>query len=286
MGLKLAYSTIFQRIYRRTLIFKQVRRTFVVGKNNQRRLKQFTSMSTFKEKLGNFGREIFLFLSSKIFLKNLAGMIGLIALLLLVSFFWMGSYTHHGESLQVPSFLNLNIDEAVNQANNENLKVVVNDSIWTADKPTGTVIEQSPKPLSKVKEERTIYLTITKFQAEEKLLPTLAGNDNYNYYARRLKQLKVKGVKVPQGAMVEAVVTTRGGARVTVPNLICKKYSEAEFLIGGSQLSISVIKDGTVQSLDDAYVWKQSPTSSGGRTLGVGSTIDVYVTKRPPANCN
>jgi len=211
-------------------------------------------MSTFKEKISNFGREIFLFLSSKIFLKNLAGMIGAIALLLLVSFFWMSSYT------------------------------------------------------------------LTKFQAEEKLLPTLAGNDNYNYYARRLKQLKVNlkvrskqfsnkleentilylyvndkkirandlkaGVKVPQGAMVEAVITTRGGARVAVPNLVCKKYSEAEFLIGGSQLSISVIKDGTVKSLEDAYVWKQSPTASGGKTLTVGSTIDVYVQKRPPSDCN
>ena len=277
-------------------------------------------MSTFKEKLGNFGREILLFFTSKIFLKNLAGMLGFIALLLFVSFFWMSSYTLHGESLQVPSFFNKNIDEAINQANNENLKVVVNDSIWSADKPAGTVIEQSPKPLSKVKEKRTIYLTITKFQAEEKLLPTLAGNDNYNYYARRLKQLKVnlnvrskqfsnkleentilylyvgdkkirasdlkKGVKVPQGAMVEAVVTTRGGARVGIPNLICKKYSEAEFIIGGSQLSISVIKDGTVKSLEDAYVWKQSPSPSNGKTLTVGSTIDVYVQKRPPADCN
>ncbi len=277
-------------------------------------------MSTFKEKLGNTGREILLFFTSKIFLKNLAGMLGLIALLLLVSFFWMSSYTLHGESLQVPSFMNMNIDDAINQANNQNLKVVVNDSIWSADKPAGTVLEQSPKPLSKVKEKRTIYLTITKFQAEEKLLPTLAGNDNYNYYARRLKQLKVnlkvrskqfsnkleentilylyvddkkisasdlkKGVKVPQGATVEAVVTTRGGARVSIPNLICKKYSEAEFIIGGSQLSISVIKDGTVKSLEDAYVWKQSPSPSNGKTLTVGSTIDVYVKKRPPADCN
>lgn len=277
-------------------------------------------MSTFKEKIGNIVRETFLFLSSKIFLKNLVGMLGAIALLLLVSFFWMSSYTHHGESLQVPSFLNLNIDEAVKQANKQNLKVTVNDSIWSADKPAGTVLEQSPKPLSKVKENRTIYLTITKFQAEEKLLPTLAGNDNYNYYARRLKQLKVNlkvrkkqfsnkleentilylyvndkkitandlkaGIKVPQGAMVEAVITTRGGARVSVPNLVCKKYSEAEFLIGGSQLNVSIIKDGTVQSLENAYVWKQSPTASGGKTLSVGSTIDVFVTKRPPANCN
>lgn len=277
-------------------------------------------MSNFKEKATTVGREIFLFLSSKQFLKNFAGMCGVIALLLTLSFLWMGSYTHHGESLQVPSFLNIGIDEAMNKANRQNLKIVVNDSIWSADITAGTVIEQSPKPLSKVKENRTIYLTITKFKAEEKLLPTLAGNDNYNYYARRLKQLKVnlkvrskqfsnkleentilylyvddkkitgqdlkKGIKVPQGAMVEAVVTTRGGGRVSVPDLVCKKYSEAEFIIGGSQLSVSIIKDGTVKSVENAYVWKQSPAFRSGQTLGVGDVVDVYLTKRPPAECN
>lgn len=277
-------------------------------------------MSNFKEKATNILREIFLFLSSKQFLKNFAGMIGVIALLLTLSFLWMSSYTHHGEALQVPSYLNINIDEARQKADQQNLKIVVNDSIWSADKAAGTVIEQSPKPLSKVKENRTIYLTITKFHAEEKLLPTLAGNDNYNYYKRRLKQLKVNlevrskqfsnkleentilylyvddkkitgndlkdGVKVPQGATVEAVVTTRGGGRVSVPDLVCKKYSEAEFIIGGSQLSVSVIKDGTVKSIENAYVWKQSPSFGSGKTLGVGDVIDVYLTKRPPADCN
>ena len=277
-------------------------------------------MSDFKEKAKNIGKELFLFLSSKIFLKNLAGMIAIIAGVLALSFFWMSSYTHHGESLQVPSYLNMNIEEAIQQANQQNLKVVVNDSIWSADKPAGTILEQSPKPLSKVKEKRTIYLTITKFQAEEKLLPTLAGNDNYNYYARRLKQLKVNlkvkskqfsnkleentilylyvndkkvtardlkdGVKVPQGAMVEAVVTTRGGGRVYVPNLVCKKYSEAAFIVEGSELRVSVIKDGTVKSLDNAYVWKQNPDYGSGKSLGVGATVDVYVTKRLPPDCN
>ena len=277
-------------------------------------------MSDFKEKALNIGREIYYFLSSKIFLKNIGAMFLLGAALLTLSFFWMSSYTHHGESLQVPSFLNLNIDDAIQQANDQSLKIVVNDSIWSADKPPGTVLEQSPKPLSRVKEKRTIYLTITKFQAEEKLLPTLAGNDNYNYYARRLKQLKVNlkikskqfnnkleentilhlyvndekvsakdlvaGVKVPQGATVEAVVTTRGGGRVSVPNLVCKKYSEAEFIINGSKLTATVVPDGTVKSIENAYVWKQIPEAGAGKTLRTGAAIEIRLTRKPPASCN
>ena len=86
-------------------------------------------MSNFTTKVKNIGRELLLFLTSKIFLKNLAGMIALVAGILALSFFWMSSYTHHGESLQVPSYLNMNIEEAVQQAKQQNLKIVVNDSI-------------------------------------------------------------------------------------------------------------------------------------------------------------
>ena len=67
------------------------------------------NMSNFTTKVKNIGREIPLFLTSKIFLKNFAGMVALIAGILALSFFWMNQYTHHGEHLQVPSYLNMNI---------------------------------------------------------------------------------------------------------------------------------------------------------------------------------
>jgi D-alanine-D-alanine ligase len=277
-------------------------------------------MSKFKETVKNIGKEIYYFLSSKIFLKNFAGMLATVIGVLALTFLWMRFYTHHGESLQVPNYLDMNIAKAIEKAEQQNLKIVVNDSIWAEDKDPGTVLEQNPIPLSRVKEKRTIYLTITKFQAEEKLLPTLAGNDNYNYYARRLKQMKVNlevrdkqfsskleentilylyvndkkitgadlknGVKVPQGATVEAVVTTRGGGEVEIPDLVCKKYSEAEFIVSGSQLSSIIVKDESVTNIDQAYVWKQVPAYSPGKVLGVGSEIRLHVTKRLPPDCN
>lgn len=202
-------------------------------------------MSYFIEKLKITGQEIFLFLSSKIFLKNFVGIICVISCLFTLSFIWMSSYTNHGQYSQVPNYLNMNIDRAVQQADEANLRVVVNDSIWSNEKPAGTVLEQHPKPLTKVKENRTTYLTISKYQPEKKLLPTLSGNDNFNFYARRLKQLKIslkvkrkevsnrlegntilylyineqkvtpddlkKGLEVLQGSTVEAVITTRDG---------------------------------------------------------------------------
>lgn len=277
-------------------------------------------MDKFKNKLKRILQEIYLFLTSKIFLKNFAGMIAIFLGILTISFWWMKSYTHHGESLEVPSFLNMDIHEAFKKAQQHKLKAIINDSTWRDGIKPGTVLEQNPDPQSQVKEERTIYLTIMEYTPKKKKLPPLAGNDDYKMYERKLRKLDLKlkvkekkfnnkleentilylyvdgerkrskdldnGVEVAQGSVVEAVVTTKGGARVNIPNLVCRKYNEAEFIVGGSQLSVSLIKDGTVQSLDDAYVWKQSPAYSSEKTLSVGSVIDVYITRRLPENCN
>ena len=282
-------------------------------------MSEFTQ--NFMDRLKTIAREVLYFLSSKIFIRNFLGMLATLVGIIGLTFWWMKCYTHHGEFLQVPSFLNMSIEDAKVKAEQRNLTIVINDSTYMENVSPGTIIQQSPKPLSQVKENRTIYLTITNFKAEDKILPSLAGNDNYNYYERRLKQMKInlkvkskqfnnkleentilflyvngqkmtmgdlkKGIKVPQGSTVEAVVTTRGGGRVNIPNLVCKKYSEAEFLVQGSQLSVgAVVRHGSVTNLENAYVWKQSPAYDVGRTLSVGTTIDIYVTRYPPEHCN
>jgi beta-lactam-binding protein with PASTA domain len=77
------------------------------------------------------------------------------------------------------------------KAERNNLKAIVNDSIWTNQHRSGIILRQSPDALSRVKKKRTIYLTITKAKADEKTLPSLVGSDNYDYYKRRLKQMGI-----------------------------------------------------------------------------------------------
>ena len=273
--------------------------------------------SKFKTILKNIGY----FLSSKIFLKNLAYMLLTILGLLFLVHFGMKWYTQHGKSLQVPSFANMTLDEAQQKASNHKLTVIVNDSIWTDKYPPGTILKQSPEALASVKKNRSVYLTITKFQAEEAILPKLAGNDNFDYYKKRLQldniTLKVrkkqfsnklqdntilsiyvdgekisnsalnKGYKVKKGTEVEAVITTRGAGSAAIPDLKCKTLEEAEFLVNGTKLSVgSIFKDGTAEGYDGTlYVWKQEPRFIEGNTLKVGSSIDIHVTRRRPSNC-
>lgn len=273
-----------------------------------------------ESKVKKIFREIWYFLSSGIFLRNLAFMLLAILALLLLVYFGLKGYTNHGYSMQVPSFLNMTVDQAMKKAQNNNLKVVVNDSIWTNQHRPGIILQQSPEALSSVKKKRTIYLTITKAKADEKILPSLVGSDNYDYYERRLKQMGIKlkirkkqfsnklenntilhlyiddkkyslndtkrGIKVPQGSEIEAVVTTRGVGNVPIPNLKCKTLAEAEFLIDGSRLALgSVTRDGTLQAGEEGYVYLQSPRYIDGNTVKVGSHIDIRVTKFRPSGC-
>ena len=169
-----------------------------------------------------------------------------------------------------------------------------------------------------VKKKRTIYLTVTRKTPDMVLLPKLTGFYHFEQYARKLSQFQVKlevrerqfnnkyeentilylyngderiteddldrGVQVPRGITLEAVVTERAGSTVSVPDMICTQYSQAEFVITGSQLVIGTVQeDQTVYDRGSAYVYKQNPAA--GSVIRTGQQVDVFLTQRRPASC-
>ena len=270
-------------------------------------------------KLKAIGKEIFYFASSQIFLKNFGGMVVVISLLLFFTFWWMRCYTKHGESLQVHDYTAMNLDDAIEKANSRSFEIVVNDSIYRPKMEPNVVLTQSPKPFSRVKENRKIYLTITKTIPDMVKIPDFRRNDDYSNYERILKAREIEskivdrrfrsklepgtilevyydhekiteqiaeGFEVPKGSTLEFIVSERGGGTVPIPNLVCMKFSEAEFNVKGYDLSIgSIIKDATVTDESTAYVWKQTPKYSRSNMLKLGSQIDIYITQNIPENC-
>jgi eukaryotic-like serine/threonine-protein kinase len=275
-------------------------------------------------KLKAIGKEIYFFISSQIFLKNFGGAVLLLSLLLFFTFWWMRCYTKHGESLQVHDYTSLRLEDAIDKANSRSFEIVVNDSIYRHGMEPNVVLTQSPKPFTRVKENRKIYLTVTKFVPDPVKLPDPRGNDSYGNYSRRLERLdlipniksrrfdsktepgtileiiyegeKVYDVKrinkltdgfnVPKGSTIEFIVSERGGGTVPIPNLVCMKFSEAEFIVKSNDLSIgSIIPDATVTDEANAYVWKQTPKFSRATMLKLGSQIDIYITQNIPENC-
>ncbi|MEO1518417.1 MAG: PASTA domain-containing protein [Bacteroidota bacterium] len=272
------------------------------------------------DKIKHWAKETYYFLSSKIFLKNFGGITGLVVGIVVLTSWWMKYYTHHGESLQVHDYIGLSLEEASQKAKDLKLQLVATDSQYIVGKPAFEILEQDPAPLSRVKENRKIYVRLTRAIPPLVTLPDIkGGNDDFNQYRRKLALIDVnakitnrkfsnklepntilevlfegnditeqlaEGFEVPKGSTLDFVVTERGGGQVPIPELVCKRYDAAIFLVGNFNLNVgSVIHDATVTDKYTAYIWKQRPAYNSNRSLRVGEQVDIYLTQYKPDGC-
>lgn len=278
------------------------------------------SNPSFMNKVGFYFKEVIIFLKTRLFWKNFGGiLLSFIALIFLTNWF-LKIYTQHGESLQVSDFVGMDVQDAINKAESKQLKVQIIDSVFVPGKKPHTVISQNPIALSRVKVNRTIYLTVTKSIADLVTIPNLAGgNEDLNQYQKKLGLLGINtriidrvfddkvsentildviyngekitdqlsaGYKAARGSTIDLIVSEKGGTSIVIPNLICKKFDAAKFVITSFNLSLGTItKDNTVTDELNAYVWKQVPAYSLNTTIRIGEQVDVYLTQKPPAGC-
>ena len=97
---------------------------------------------------------------SKIFLLNLFLAVAAIAAVFGFTYAWLDKYTNHGQSIEVPELKGLNLKQVQEVLDRLNLRYAVVDSIYQLGEKSGNILEQDPAPKAKVKEDRTIYLTI------------------------------------------------------------------------------------------------------------------------------
>ncbi len=117
--------------------------------------------------------DFFRFLGSKRFLRHLAGIVVLLALVTWGIFILLNLYTRHGDYISVPAFSGLTIEQVSSDAQYKNFEFIVMDSVYDPEKPKGTIVNQDPYPLSQVKEHRKIYLTIVSLIPEKTTVPEL-----------------------------------------------------------------------------------------------------------------
>ncbi len=277
-----------------------------------------------KEKIKNAGktvwRETKYFFSSGYVWKHFISMLVLIVALVFLALLWMNWYTNHGKSLEVDDYTNLRIADAVRLAERKSFQTKIIDSIFVVGKRSGIVLEQNPKPFSKVKKNRTIYLTVTKENPDMVTLPGLVGNYNYGHYSKKLKLLHVfskikkkvvdfrqeentilyfyyngkkitetslkKGVKVPMGAVLEFVVTEKGQNKVEVPNLVCHTLEEAQYILEVADLKVGKIhKSDDITHTSKAYIWRQKPDYLQGKLIKQGTKVELFLRKSRPDGC-
>ncbi len=259
-------------------------------------------------------------LTSMYFWKNMIA----IALFVLVCVFmvqwFLGFYTQHGDSVQVHNYVGMSLDEAQQKARSRGFRLEVIDSSYSPNMPPMQVKQQDPVALSRVKENRTVYLSINGSTAKEQSLPLLSESGyEYNRYTRKLEVLDIRyeikeerfdavqedntilyffhkdrkitdadlqrGVKVPQGELLQFVVTVRQTNEAQIPDLVCKKYDAAKFLIDGARLTLGEVR-GDISNRSGAWVVRQDPPYEAGVLLEKGTPITLYLSAFRPNNCD
>ena len=105
---------------------------------------------------------------------------------------WLDSYTHHGEAYMVPNVKNKTLNEAQQALSNQKLKGLVIDSSYVKGVPDGMVLDQNPAGGARVKEGRTIYLTVTTSKVPLVKLPDLIDNSSLRQAEAKLKAMGFK----------------------------------------------------------------------------------------------
>ena len=101
------------------------------------------------------------FLISKSFFKQVALAIVATVVLVFLVLKWLDISTNNGEFKHVPNLTGKSVSVAQMALDEEDLVLVVQDSAnFNPNYPRYSVIEQDPKPETKVKENRKIYLTL------------------------------------------------------------------------------------------------------------------------------
>ena len=123
-------------------------------------------------------KEFFSFKTNKYFWLNLIAMMAVVILLLFGVLKWLDVYTRHGEAVVVPDVKGMTVGEAEMLLRNHGLVCVVSASNYVKNKPAGSILELNPSAGQKVKEGRTIYLTINTLDVPLRLVPDVADNSS------------------------------------------------------------------------------------------------------------
>ncbi len=251
-------------------------------------------------------RKYIKFLTQKNFLIHYSIALGLIILLLSVTFLWLRISTHHGQMLSVPDFSGMTVKQATKIANDKRLKINIIDSVYNGIGKRGTIIDQNPPPDIKVKENRRIFVTIKSVLPKiikmpdfihSTLVQAKADIETYGLRIGKLtyepsifdnvvlkqkyKNADIKpGSDIPQGSEIELVLGKSQNLGNTItPDIYGLTLEEAELESADFMLNIgTVLYDETIVSAADsinAKVIRQRPKP--GVVFKPGEQIDVWM---------
>ncbi len=137
-------------------------------------------------------KDFFSFKKNRFFWLNLIAMIVVVIASIWGVLYWLDNYTRHGQSVTVPNVKGLPLRAAENEINKLGLNAIAIDSNYVKGMPAGAVLEQTPESNSKVKEGRTVYLTINTADVPKIAIPDIIDNSSSRQAEARLRAMGFK----------------------------------------------------------------------------------------------
>jgi len=245
------------------------------------------------------------YIFSKSFIKTLFVAVVFALLVVAITWFWLRSYTKHGEQIPVPNVSGLVLKDASKLLDDNDLSYKLIDSTFVKGKE-GIIYSQIPAEGANVKSGREIYLKIyrtippqkpVRFKVGEPLeiaktkilskgfeIETKYQAGEFNnvvlgaYYGE--KELK-DGDMIGMGEKIKLIVSEKKTTRVDLPNLYGKDLTEAKIILSGLNLNLDLPLYGpdvlTKSDTLAALIYKQIPKHESGKVIRAGSTINVWL---------
>lgn len=216
-------------------------------------------------------------------------------------------YTQHGTHIKVPNLAGMSIHEVEMNLENMDLSFEITDSVYSDAVLRGVVVTQNPMPEMKVKQGRTIFLSVNSVLPEMVVMPELLGKsrriaiplveitglvvDELVYQPDESCTDCVVGQKY-EGENIEPGSLVRKGEKITlvlgkqsneetnVPEILGLTFNDATQIILSRSLNVGdiIYCTGCETKMDtmNAFVLTQIP--SDGTEVNLGSFVDVYLT--------
>ena len=144
-------------------------------------------------------KEFFSFKANRFFWVNIIAMVVVAVLIVFGALKGLDIYTRHGQAVVVPDVKGMSVSEAEKMFRDQGLTYVVSDSNYVKNKPSGIILDLNPSVGQKVKEGRTIYLTINTLSPPLCVVPDVADNSSVR---QAQAKLMAAGFKLTENRMV------------------------------------------------------------------------------------
>lgn len=236
---------------------------------------------------------------------------------------WLKVYTNHGQKLELRNYIDKPYKAAAKDAKKRSFELIVKDSVHKVGIPGGMIISQNPPGGAHVKENRKIYVDVTKYNADEIPLSSISILYGQEFQSKKMElnnldikteitgykhdsgspdhilevryegrliegaSAKKKKVMIKKGDTLQFVLSKSDGGQVNVPNLVCQPYGSLNFLLGSYNVRLGSVEHlGAITDIQSAYIVAQKPAFREGAMMNMGESVAVIVQQERPESCD